>query len=88
MMIDWLAKKICIHKYGKVEEGYQYCEYCGLARCVRVKSSGGCEHRWTEKTNSTIKYVDKKTGETSEKGFLHILRCEKCGDLKEFRSEV
>ena len=60
----------CIHKYGKVEDGYQYCSKCGKAVVIP------CNHKWENiaERSSTL------TGH--QNGFIQ--QCEKCGELREW----
>lgn len=61
----------CNHKYGKVEDGYQYCEKCGKARLVK------CNHKWEEVEVYTKTYYGKSVGE------IYVLRCEHCGEMEQ-----
>ena len=66
---------ICFHKYGKVENGYQYCSKCGKA--ARVK----CSHIW--KNYKQYNCFDSKLDEIP-RYVKFILMCQKCGSLKKF----
>lgn len=33
----------CLHKFGKVENGYQYCQKCGIAIAAPKIN---CNHKW------------------------------------------
>lgn len=89
-MINWLAnwfhKKICIHKFGKVEDGYQYCEHCGVAKLINKNNE--CQHKWEKDSSSKILTMNNSTGEKNETGSIYILRCKLCGNMKEFKSEL
>ena len=63
----------CKHKYGKVEDGYQYCTKCGTAREV------GCNHQWERIGEMKRKALWSSSG-FSEITF--VLQCKKCGDIK------
>lgn len=60
----------CSHKYGKIEDGYQYCEKC----CKAIKIP--CSHKWEKYSNLT----DKSGGRDKVVG--NVLRCIHCGDMK------
>lgn len=60
------------HKYGKIIDGYQYCDKCGKARPV------GCSHKWLD--NGHLKQSNALQGNVFN--IIYILRCEKCGDIK------
>lgn len=66
------------HVWGPVTDGHQYCTKCGLARSVT------CEHIWEQKGSFDVTNV--RTNNVME--HVTILRCAKCGELKEFRSGV
>ena len=63
-------------KYGKVEEGYQYCLKCGKAILAPVVK---CQHVWV----ISEKY-DIYTHLSSDRPGHHLIsdRCSKCGEIK------
>jgi hypothetical protein len=60
------------HKYGKIDNGYQYCSICGKALPV------GCSHEWEDKGH----YSEKNTYNGNVYNVIYVLRCTKCGDMK------
>lgn len=65
---------LCDHKLGKVEQGYQYCQLCGLgitAECNHNFSSFDTQ-MWED--DDGCNYVD------------YIMQCNKCGKLRTYRS--
>jgi uncharacterized Zn finger protein len=58
----------CFHKYGKIEDGYQYCKKCGKAHSVK------CSHKWEE-------YSKIYNG---SKGAGYLLKCKRCGEFKKY----
>lgn len=64
----------CNHKWGKIENGYQYCEKCGKARLVK------CNHLW-EPFREIKVYNDLG-------GIYHkyIFKCKNCGKIKKVKS--
>jgi len=85
-MINWLVGKLCVHKYDRVEKGYQYCKHCGLARLVPVLP---CLHpKWKRTESYKLESMNMVTKETNKTGEVFVLECEQCGDLKEFRVGV
>ena len=68
----------CKHKYGKVEEdGYQYCEKCGKANLLV------CSHKWKEVESGKTTTTNRLTGHTMKIERYFILRCSRCGEMKE-----
>lgn len=65
---------ICFHKWGKVEEGYQYCGKCGEAKLAP------CQHKWEEESEY------KKTANGRVVCVGTVLQCSKCGDMKNFET--
>jgi predicted RNA-binding Zn-ribbon protein involved in translation (DUF1610 family) len=55
----------------------QYCEKCGAARSIR------CAHNWEKDSNYDI-FATGAMGERLVKKKVTVLRCTKCGELKEF----
>lgn len=60
----------CFHKYGNIENGYQYCEKCGKAKPVK------CNHIFT-----IIRAV-RLTYHGDNVGTKIIFQCQKCGIIK------
>lgn len=59
------------HNFGKIEDRYQYCKKCGIAKPVP------CNHEW--------KIIEKaKVHDASGQPYTirKQLQCQKCGDLK------
>ena len=70
----------CKHKYGKVENSFQYCEKCGAARHISVQ----CSHMWKTISNSDItRCLVKGISSDSDPviGEIFILKCQKCGEI-------
>lgn len=63
----------CNHKYGKEDNGYQYCEKCGEGIAMPQKV---CNHKFKiiERFN-----VSNLCGGSH---FLYLLQCEFCGEMK------
>lgn len=63
----------CFHKFGEIKDGYQYCSKCGKA--IPVK----CNHDF-----QIIKQVNVYMNEsdTIPSSIKYILRCSKCGKMK------
>jgi len=70
--MSWLSFKKHSHKWGKIEGGYQYCIECGLARAAP------CNHKWVEIGEIQRSFFGNVNGITQ------ILKCQKCGELKNF----
>lgn len=64
----------CKHKFGKIEDGYQYCTKCGKAKAAPFRE---CEHKWEIINQFSIQITDNWTN-----GILYICQCTKCGDIK------
>jgi len=66
----------CRHKkFGKVEDGFQYCLKCGWARRLP------CGHKWVREDKIDVR---------GNFGILYTLvsdRCEFCGEVKIYRLE-
>lgn len=69
----------CLHKWGKIEKGYQYCERCGKAQVV------ACHHMWKEVEKFNVERKYHYTG-TRHQSTQYILKCTECGEMtkKEF----
>ena len=65
----------CKHKYGKVEDGFQYCEKCGKAIPAPEKI---CSHNWTE----VAKFGFGPAWADYTSHFDYIMKCSHCGDMK------
>lgn len=63
----------CWHKYGKVEDGYQYCEKCGKA----IVSP--CAHKWKRVEAFDVKDVFLNG---RVRYHIYVYECEKCGEVK------
>jgi len=68
----------CIHKYGEIKSGYQYCQKCGKAIAAPRPA---CKHEWV--TTETITVHDCHTDK--EKSIIFVLRCAICGEIKSTR---
>ena len=64
----------CFHKWGKIEEGYQYCSKCNAARPVK------CNHKWVTLNSGDISRRSPYSGEWRCIGKSFYSRCEKCGE--------
>lgn len=67
-----------LHKWAEIKDGYQYCKICGAARAAP------CIHHWEEYTKMDV--ITKR--DQLIKACVIILKCSKCGELKEFRVKV
>ena len=68
----------CFHKYGKIENGYQYCQKCGKVIAVP------CNHKWETKSEESVN--QSYGARLIHKGSFFILRCINCGEIK--KSEI
>lgn len=77
----------CQHEFDtKVEDGYQYCKKCGVGiKPAKSADPNECQHVWYDKEKINI-INSNKPGETPE-GFLWILVCRKCGEMKKFSTK-
>lgn len=66
------------HKYGKVEEGYQYCLKCGKAIIAPQQHI----HKWFLRTE--ISLVDGWSREPC--GHIFLYECENCGEVKKVKT--
>lgn len=73
----------CWHRYGEVKDKYQYCVKCGLAKPVkppipaRLPTEPPCVHQWEKDCEIESRIHGGGIG--------YMLRCTKCGDMKNFR---
>jgi len=68
----------CIHLWGAVEDGWQYCTKCGAARI------SGCVHDWEVEKRSTI----TRTTDDGQVGEEYIYKCKKCTIRKYVRTSI
>jgi len=73
-----LLKK-CQHKYGKVEEDYQYCENCGIA--IAAPKIVCTEHRWLIIDVKGLTRTNYING-SSYPFTVYTQECENCGEIK------
>lgn len=66
----------CRHKYGKIDDGFQYCEKCGVALVAPTKE---CQHVWEQ--IDELRHQNSLTGKIFKRTW--ILRCKKCGEMKQ-----
>ena len=87
IIILWIAifkpfkhkeKEQCIHLWGNVEDGWQYCTKCGLARVA------GCVHDWAEIKNQNIM---RSTDSGIIGNEIHY-KCKKCSQIKYVRTSL
>lgn len=65
------------HKYGKIEDGYQYCVKCGIAIVAP------CKHNWEKLYETT--YNIETFGGKWRSGTLLVYECSECKEIrKEF----
>jgi len=69
-----MCKFWCIHKWGEIKDGYQYCTKCNKARVVN------CSHVFTDKDRFTRSRVFPGGGEMIT-AHVYTLQCSKCGDI-------
>jgi Fe2+ or Zn2+ uptake regulation protein len=62
------------HKFGKIIDGYQYCEKCGKAEPVK------CIHIWNIYKE---KHVFGPLSKTIPQRIIIVLQCTKCGEIEE-----
>jgi len=60
----------CKHKFGKIEDGYQYCERCGKAIVAP------CAHQWNLIQEATMKWFGTPTGK------IIVQQCSRCGEIR------
>jgi len=69
------------HVWGEVRERYQYCKNCGKARSVE------CPHKWVN-TNKVERYIlNKWATEKLISGYVIVMKCEICGEMKNHEIE-
>ena len=73
----------CKHKWGKVEEGYQYCEKCGKARAAPEKI---CSHHWVEMDSYKLSNIFSRDRD-SFNSVTYIMRCSGCGEMKNYSTQ-
>ena len=61
----------CCHKWGKIENKYQYCTKCNQARPVK------CNHNWEEKEAMKLLGVNSKAWKHTQ----YIMKCTECGEM-------
>jgi hypothetical protein len=67
---------MCIgHKYGKVEDGYQYCIKCGYARNIPH------EHHWIKTEQISVYGSNGKI----PVAYVYVYNCSICGEIKKVR---
>jgi hypothetical protein len=72
---------MCIfgHKYGKVEEGFQYCVKCGYARKLSH------EHHWELQKEIIVYDVDLYgTKSKLPTNVIRLNKCSICGEEKKY----
>lgn len=83
------ANKKCKHVWlGVLEDGFQYCDFCGMAKKpIDEKYTRKCTHVFVQqlKTNITTTRASGVEGIT---GYLYVLKCENCGDIQSRKIEV
>lgn len=67
----------CKHKYGKIEDGFQYCEKCGKAISAPARI---CSHKYQNKDQL------KRTNRFGGSSFVYVMACAHCGDIKKVNS--
>jgi len=68
----------CMHLWGAIEEGYQYCTKCGLARVVE------CRHEWEVEKSGKI----ANTVNNNQIGDETVYKCKLCTQRKYVRTEL
>ena len=63
----------CKHKYGKIEDGYQYCTKCNKAIVVP------CNHKYRR---IDAQKVVKTSAMGRKESIEYTSECIKCGDIK------
>jgi|AntAceMinimDraft_18_1070375.scaffolds.fasta_scaffold06517_5 hypothetical protein len=70
------SEPTCLHIWGRVENGYQYCTKCGLAR------TAGCIHEWEIEQQYTVSREKKHIGD------IIYYKCKKCSQRKYVRTDL
>jgi len=73
-----VEKEQCMHLWGDVSDGWQYCSKCGLARVA------GCVHEWKEVSNHNI---TRSTDNGVIGNEIHYV-CKKCTQGKYVRTSL
>lgn len=68
----------CLHLWGEIIDGYQYCSKCSIARTVE------CAHVWEVETNQEI----TRGEETGVIGNEIIYKCKTCTQRKYVRTSL
>jgi len=71
----------CPHVWELFGKDKQKCKHCGELRKI---DEGPCRHKWSEYGRSE----KKNTITNFVVGYMIILKCDKCGELKEFQIGV
>ena len=84
------ANNKCKHIWMNVlEDGFQYCDICGVARKpIDETYTKKCMHRFVEDRSSPINRTNKITGDSRIIGYLHVLKCKNCGDIQYRKIEI
>ena len=92
IILGMVALVIAISKFHKckdftdVKNSYQYCKKCNRASLPIYQP---CQHKWeTLSDKKIISYNSLRKDEGTVTGHLYTLKCEHCGDLKEFKTDV
>lgn len=72
----------CIHMWGPVEDGWQYCTKCSAARIA------GCVHNWEEVKKSKITRGTDDGHIRLNLGDEIYYRCSKCSQMKYVRTSL
>jgi len=67
----------CKHKFGRVEDRYQYCDKCGTAKAAPARE---CEHVWQEVTQMNT--TSRLNGSLQK--ITYVMKCTKCANMKTF----
>lgn len=75
MMLNIINKLFCIHEYGDVDSsGYQRCKKCNKFEYVGKPT---CDCIW-----DVHETIDLQTKWTKTIYKLYVMRCNKCGEMK------
>jgi hypothetical protein len=72
----------CKHLWGPIEEGYQYCTKCGMARIVE------CRHEWEIEKEGNISRTDRISGNENVIGRETVYICKICTQRKYVRTQL